>query len=202
MSEQKVVNRRYTIRAFKQDIPAVIFDVSLHGAGPGTDWIRKASVDSHIDAIGPRGKVTLVSDMDWHLFIADETGIPGALAMMESIEGPSTAHAIFEVDAAENEQKLANDGTLSENKEKFDLRWLHRNGQSVPGDQEPLLDALATMTLPEGIGHVYVAGEVHVVRAIQSALFERGCSADQLSAKPYWRRGLANAEHGEPMKEG
>ena len=29
-----------------------------------------------------------------------------------------------------------------------------------------------------------------------------GLSQDQISGKAYWRRGLPNAEHGEPTKEG
>lgn len=54
----KVTNRRYTIRSFDAARPSVTIDVSLHGAGPGTDWIRAASVGDEIDAIGPRGKIT------------------------------------------------------------------------------------------------------------------------------------------------
>ena len=50
----KVVNRRYTIRAFDPTAATVTIDVSLHGAGPGTDWIRAARVGDRIDAIGPR----------------------------------------------------------------------------------------------------------------------------------------------------
>ena len=69
----RVVNRRYTIRAFDAMRAAVIIDVSLHGAGPGTDWIRGARIGDQIEAIGPRGKITLREDADWHLFVGDET---------------------------------------------------------------------------------------------------------------------------------
>ena len=54
----RVVNRRYTIRSFDATRAAVVIDISLHGAGPGTDWIRAARIGDRIDAIGPRGKIT------------------------------------------------------------------------------------------------------------------------------------------------
>jgi len=47
-----------------------------------------------------------------------------------------------------------------------------------------------------------VAAEAGVVRAVTRSLGECGLSAEQISGKAYWRRGLPNAEHGEPTKEG
>jgi hypothetical protein len=37
---------------------------------------------------------------------------------------------------------------------------------------------------------------------VTRALTDRGLQPDQISGKAYWRRGLPNAEHGEPTKEG
>jgi NADPH-dependent ferric siderophore reductase len=194
---EQVVNRRYTIRQLDRTAPAVTLDVSLHGTGPGTDWIRSARTGSLIDAIGPRGKITVRPDADWHLFACDETGLPGALAMLEALEPASVATALLEIDAPADEQALAADqaGTL-------DLRWLHRLGQSAPGDASLLLEAVSEVDLPRGRGHVYVAAESRVVRAVQQALIERGLDQDQISAKAYWRRGLPNTERGEPTSEG
>jgi NADPH-dependent ferric siderophore reductase len=189
-----VVNRRYTIRRFDPQRPAVTIDVSLHGRGPGTDWVRSAATGSHIDAIGPRGKVTLVPGADWHLFVTDETGLPGALAMIEALPPGGRAIALFEVDTPEDEQEPAG------HRAQLDRRWLHRDGHSLPGDGDVLLAALADTELPSGSGHAYVSAEARVVRAVQAALGERGLGADQISAKAYWRRGVPNAEHGEPTR--
>ena len=101
----RVVNRRYTIRSFDATRAAVVIDVSLHGAGPGTDWIRAARIGDRIDAIGPRGKITLHTGAEWHLFIGDETGMPGALAMIEALPSASTAKALLEIDTAADEQE-------------------------------------------------------------------------------------------------
>ena len=106
LGAERVVNRRYTIRSFDPRQKAVTIDVSLHGAGPGTDWISAARPGDHIDAIGPRGKVTVRPEADWHLFVADETGIPGALAMLEALPTGTPAIALLEVDTGADEQGL------------------------------------------------------------------------------------------------
>ncbi|HEY1653350.1 MAG TPA: siderophore-interacting protein [Acidimicrobiales bacterium] len=192
----RVVNRRYTIRSFDVARAAVVLDVSLHGAGPGTDWIRSAGIGDQIEAIGPRGKITLHEDADWHLFVGDETGLPGALAMMEALPSTSRATALLEIDTPADEQEPNTPLPA-----QLDLRWLHRSGRSVPGDASLLLHALADFAPPSGLGHAYVAAEAGVVRSIQGTLVERGMAQDQISAKAYWRRGLPNAEHGEPTRE-
>ena len=150
-----------------------------------------------IDAIGPRGKITLHPEADWHLFVADETGLPGVLAMIEALPRASTATAVLEVDTAADEQAFAAAPGPS-----LDVRWLHRAGESVPGDPDPMLAAVAGVELPTGVGHTYIAAEAGVVRSVTKALNERGVSQEQISGKAYWRRGLPNAEHGEPTKEG
>jgi NADPH-dependent ferric siderophore reductase len=159
LGDDRVVNRRYTIRKFDAVERAVTIDVSLHGTGPGTDWIAAAHTGDRIDAIGPRGKITLRPEVDWHLFVVDETGLPGALAMLEALPAESAATA-------------------------------------------PMLEAVAGVDLPTGVGHAYVAAEAGVVRGVSRFLTERGLRPDQISGKAYWRRGLPNAEHGEPTKEG
>lgn len=196
LAEDRVLNRRYTIRSFDPVEQAVTVDASLHGAGPGTNWIRGTTIGSRIDAIGPRGKITLHREAAWHLFIGDETGVPGALAMIESLQGGSTAIGLFEIDSAADEQPPPTHDLGS-----VDIRWVHRFGNSVPGDTELLVEALAETELPGGSGHAYVAAEARVTRVIQGSLIERGLGAEQISAKGYWRRGLPNAEHGEPTRE-
>lgn len=193
----RVVNRRYTIRQSDPIGRTVTLDVSLHAAGPGTDWIRSAGVADRIDAIGPRGKITLDPDADWHLFVVDETGLPGALAMIEALPPGSTALAILEIDSPADELLPA-----TREAQRLDMRWLHRGGQSVPGDPSLMLEAVAAVELPSGLGHAYVAAEARVVREVNRTLTGRGLGPDQVSGKAYWRRGLPNAEHGEPTREG
>jgi len=190
-----VTNRRYTIRSFEPTAAAVTIDASLHGTGPGTDWIRTARIGDRIEAIGPRGKITPRLEADWHLFIGDETGLPGVLAMIEALPSASTVAALLEVETPDDEQEPG----LTQG-QKPQLRWVHRLGRSAPGDAGPLQSALDNAAQPVGLGHVYVAAEARVVGSIRETLLERGFGRDQISAKAYWRRGLPNAEHGEPTR--
>jgi NADPH-dependent ferric siderophore reductase len=194
-TEGTVTNRRYTIRRFDPTRPAVTIDVALHGAGPGIRWIRGARAGDRIDGLGPRGKITLQDGADWHLFIADDTGVPGALAMVEALPANSTVKALLEVDTPDDQQE-----PISKHELQAELHWIHRVERSVPGDASLLMEALNEMELPTGAGHAYVAAEAGVVRDIQLLLTERGLSLDQISAKAYWRRGLPNADHGEPVR--
>lgn len=192
-----VTNRRYTIRYFDPRRAQVTIDVSLHGAGPGTEWVRRAEVGDQIDAIGPRGKITPRLSADWHLFVGDDTGIPGALAMIAALPAASMALAVLEVDTPESEQDPDR-----ATKSSPEIHWVHRSGRSDPGDATLLRQALAELQLPDGSGHAYIAAESAVARNLQALLIDRGLDADQISAKAYWRRGLPNADHGEPTPQG
>ncbi len=77
--------------------------------------------------------------------------------------------------------------------------FVDRQGREL-NDPAGLFSGLAAFELPSGIGHAYLFGEFHVVRALQDALLDRGLKPEQISHKPYWRAGLSNAEHGEPDK--
>jgi len=64
-----------------------------------------------------------------------------------------------------------------------------------------LIDAMTSAELPDGRGHVYIAGEVQVVNAVLRAALARGLTPDQVSAKAYWGRGKANENNGEPLEK-
>jgi NADPH-dependent ferric siderophore reductase len=184
--------RRYTIRSFQPEIPAIDIDMVLHGDGPAASWATEVKPGDTIEAIGPRGKITVDPEADWHLFAGDDSALPASLAMAASLPEPGRALVVLEVDGPEDEQTAhAPDGQV------VPVRWLHRaGGNPASGDQ--LLAALADLPLPSGTGHAYLAGELGVVAKMRKALLAQGMSPQQISAKSYWRVGRANAAHGEP----
>jgi len=191
--------RRYTIRSFDPDVPAIDIDMVLHGDGPAAAWAASALPGSRIEGIGPRGKITVDPDADWHLFAGDDSALPASLAMATSVldrHGSDPGHVLvlLEVDGPDDEQRaVASDGR------EVPVRWLHRAGGD-PASEAQLVAALTAVTLPSGPGHAYLAGELGVVAAMRRVLLARGMDADQISAKPYWRVGRANAAHGEPER--
>jgi len=184
------VRRRYTIRRFDRNRASLMIDVVLHGDGPGMRWARAARPGSSIDAIGPRGKITLVDDAEWHLFAGDATAVPGAFAMMETLAGDVPALAFLMVDGPEERQRITADSAPRT------IAW--RYEMSQPPESSGLVSAVAAADLPDGRGHAYLAGEVALVSALKAALLNRGWGPEQISAKAYWNRGRANAGHGEP----
>lgn len=183
------VRRRYTIRDFDPDHRLITLDFVMHGGGPGMRWAVEARPGLSIDAIGPRGKITLATDAEWHIFAGDATAVPGAFAMIDALPVGVPALAILQVGGPEEEQPLARPGAL--------VTWQYEADESG-GSGGGAVAALSQLELPSGRGHAYLAGEVALVNGLKTALLSRGWTADQISAKAYWNRGRANAGHGEP----
>ncbi|MGH3067563.1 MAG: siderophore-interacting protein [Streptosporangiaceae bacterium] len=189
------VRRRYTIRALDTARQLLTLDIVRHGDGPGEQWVRSAQRGDTIEGIAPRGKIFVAGEADWHLFAADESGLAAVFAMTGSLPPGCRATAILEVPEAADEQKLDLPAGTS-------LSWFPRDGRPA-GDPAALAAALEAAELPPGTGHVYLFGEAKVVLALREVLAAAlGVPGEQVSAKAYWGRGKANAQHGEPAREG
>jgi NADPH-dependent ferric siderophore reductase len=189
-----IVRRRYSIRRLDAAARSVGIEFVLHGAGPGGRWASEAAVGDRLEGIGPRGKIVLNEEADWHCFIADDAFIPAASAMIEALPEGATAYVFFEVATPEHDLELAPAATLG------GPGYLYRDG-TPPGRSAVLLDALGAFVPPPGRGQVYVGGEHLLVGAISRVLGERGVPPDQIASKAYWRLGRANGDHGEPPRE-
>jgi NADPH-dependent ferric siderophore reductase len=188
------VRRRYTIRALDHARRLLTLDVVRHAGGPGERWVAAVRPGDRIEGIGPRGKIFLAEEADWHLFIGDDSALPAYLAMAGALPAGARALVILEVPGPGSEQDLATAADA-------EVTWLHRNGGPA-GDPAALAAAAAAVTLPPGRGHAYLAGEATVVLRLRETLAARGLAPEQISPKAYWGRGRANASHGEPAREG
>jgi NADPH-dependent ferric siderophore reductase len=188
-----VVRRRYTIRRHDAATATLTIDVVLHGDGPGARWATTTRAGDRVEAIGPRGKITVEPAAPWHLFVGDDSVLPAAFAMAETLEPPVAAILLLEVDGPADEQAL--DAPAVEN-----LHWVHRGG-AAPESGAGLVEAVRVLELPPGPGHAYLGGEMGVVARLRRQLADRGLARDQLAPKPYWRAGVANAAHGEPDRD-
>jgi NADPH-dependent ferric siderophore reductase len=192
-TERGHTRRRYTIRHFDQAEQAVDLDIALHGDGPGMRWASTTEPGQPVEAIGPRGKITLDPEATWHLFVGDDSFAPAALVMAEAVPRDQRVLLALEIDGADHTQPSDIGAAVS------GPRWVFRDG-AAPGDPRPLLAALADIELPSGPGHAYVGGEHAVVGALRDALIERGTDPEALSHKSYWRLGRQNAANGEPER--
>ncbi len=184
--------RRYTIRRLDRDAPAVFLDIVLHGDGPGAAWAGSIRAGDRVEAIGPRGKIGLAPAADWHLFCGDEAALPAIFTMVEGLPDDAHALAVLEVTGSEEEQQP------EVVRVRLELDWVYRDGE--PGTGTQLEEAVAGVPLPAGTGHAYVFGELRQVAACRKVLLGRGLAPEQIDHKAYWRRGVANAPHGEPLR--
>ena len=173
-----VTRRHYTIRAIDVAKRMLTIDFVTHGHGASAEWLNGADEGSAIDAVGPRGH-TYVRPADWHLFVGDETAIPGILAMLEGLPAGTPATAYIEIADDAERQSAPTDARIV---------WLSRKG-APPGPGRILSDAVEAFALPPGRGHAYVIGETSNVRAIRQRLVARGLARDQIAAEGYWRPG-------------
>jgi NADPH-dependent ferric siderophore reductase len=190
----RLVSRRYSVRSVDEAKDTLTLWVTVEHEGPGSTWAQDAKPGDVIDVIGPRGKIPLDPDADWHLFVGDASALGAAYRMAGSIEVPSRAIFIIEIDAPDDALSATFDEGLG-----VTGIFVDRKGRDMK-DPAGLFSGLAAFELPSGVGHAYLFGEFHVVRALQSALLDRGVTPEQISHKPYWRAGTSNAEHGEPDK--
>jgi NADPH-dependent ferric siderophore reductase len=185
------LSRRYSIRSVDRHTGTLELNIVTHGVhGPGAVWAANAQVGDRVEGVGPRGKVFVAPDADWHLFLGDESAAPASLNMLEALPDRALGVAYLEVASHEDELPTrASDGQV--------VKWLHRG--DTPSTSSTLLsDAITSATLPPGRGHVYIAGEVQVVAEVQRAALARGLAPEQIFAKAYWGRAKANADRGEP----
>lgn len=191
-SNDRIIRRRYTIRRFDPVDRVLDLVIVTDSDGPGARWARSLTPGDAIEAIGPRGKITLVDGVDAYVFVGDDVSAPAIAAMVEALPAGARAAVFVEVEAAIDETKVDPAAAI-----ELSWTWLHRDGRPA-GDPAAFLAAIERAELPVDGAHAYVFGEATVVRTVADAIRARGLP---VSPKAYWGRGRANASHGEPLKD-
>jgi len=174
--------RHYTIRRFDAQKKLIDVDFVIHGdKTPGVRWALDAKPGDRIDIRGPRGRIALSPDADWHLFSGDETAIPAIFALIEALPKGAKAFAFIEIGSEADKAALAAEADVT-------LRWLSRDG-APPAPNRLLIEAIEGFAKPSGKGHAIIIGETSTVRAQRHYLLDHGLSRDQIYAEGYWRPG-------------
>ena len=177
----EVLRRHYTMRRFDPAANTLDIDFVLHGDSPATTWARNVKPGDRLDFTGPRGRVAFDPDAEWHVFVGDETCIPGIFSMIEAVPASSRAFAFIETGDAKDKQNVEAGPGVS-------IEWLYRDG-AHPGPSRILADRLAAFTPPAGRGRAYIIGETSNARLMRRELITRGFPKQQISAEGYWRLG-------------
>ena len=188
----KFVRRRYSVRSHDPETNELTLWIVTAHDGAGSDWAKGAVAGDQVDVVGPRGKIPLSADADWHVFIGDTSGLGAFYRMAKSIEVPGRAIFIVEIDHADDAVTAIFDEGLG-----VTGIFVDRDGRAR-NDPAGLLSGLAAFAFPPDLGHAYLFGEFSVMKTLRSALLDRAMSDEDISLKAFWRAGRVNAEMGEP----
>ena len=189
-----VVRRRWTMRDLDAAAGTVALDVVVHPEVEGASRLHLAAPGDVVEAIGPRGKVHLVPGARVHHFLGDQSFLPAAYAMAEAVAAPATAAVTLTVPTVDDRLPLTATACPA------GTTWIDAAADDE-GTGRALLVASGLGDHEEG-QVAYVGGEMTLASTIRSALVkDHGWPREALFPKPYWRRGTANARHGEPARD-
>lgn len=171
-----IVRRDYTPRRFDAAARELTVEFALHGHGKACQWAEHAQVGDNAVIGGPRGSMIVPLDFDWHLFVADATGLPAVHRRLEEMPAGTRAIVLLQVEAADRRQ-FASAADL-------ELHWFD--------DGETLLAAVEALHLPAGEGFAWGAGEAAAMVRVRNLLLEKGQPKEAMRVAAYWRQGQAD----------
>jgi NADPH-dependent ferric siderophore reductase len=167
--------RNYTVRRHRPDRAEIDVDFFLHGDhGRASAWAGRARAGDRVGFAGPRTHWRDNGGADWSLLVADETGVPALLAILETLPAGHRAVALVEVADERERQPVQTEADA-------EVSWLVRG-------RTALVDAVRERELPWGRGRVWGGGESLAMRAVRDELGRRPAVAAQ-HVLGYWRRG-------------
>ncbi|QDZ15690.1 siderophore-interacting protein [Humibacter ginsenosidimutans] len=200
-----IISRDYTPRQFRPapfGAAELDIDFVLHspdhahgnptdpaGGGPASAWAAAAKPGDEVAIGGPRGSRLAPQDVTDAVLIADETALPSLTRWLDTL--PESARITALIDAADEEVEPY---LTEEQAARASVEWLYRI--DGPGQLD---EAVRSLTLPEGV-YVWAAGEASTLIPVRRYLKqEAGLQPDQLDVQGYWKRGVVNRDHHEPL---
>ncbi|MYS92648.1 MULTISPECIES: siderophore-interacting protein [Streptomyces] len=198
----RAVMRSYTLRALRRGPDEIDIDFALHGiepgasvqAGPASRWAARAAVGDRVLLLGPAVadnraiRFRPPEDTDLVVVWGDETAVPAASAIVESLPAGTRARVWLEVPHAGDIQDLATEADA-------EITWLVREEKGAQGSAM-VLDTLREARLPPAQRpYVWIAGESGCVKQLRRHFVrERGIDRRRVTFVGYWRRGVSEEQ--------
>jgi NADPH-dependent ferric siderophore reductase len=198
----RAVMRSYTLRELRRDPDEIDIDFALHGiepgasvqAGPASRWAAGATAGDRVLLLGPAVadnraiRFRPPEDTDLVVVWGDETAVPAASAIVESLPAGTRARVWLEVPHAGDIQDLVTEADA-------EITWLVREEEGRE-DSSMALDALREAQLPPAERpYVWIAGESGCVKELRRHFVrERGVDRRRVTFVGYWRRGVSEEQ--------
>ncbi|QES48373.1 NADPH-dependent ferric siderophore reductase [Streptomyces venezuelae] len=209
--EERPAMRSYTVREQRrtaEGVDELDIDFVLHGdSSPASHWAGRAVTGRRILAIGPavaenksvRFRPPAGTDAFW--IYADETALPAAAAILQTLPADLPVTAFLEVPHADDRLDLTAPAEAR-------ITWIVREGAG-PERTEQVLGMVRPAAFPEAKApYAWIAGESGTVRAVRRHLVqERSLDRRAVRFTGYWRLGaseeqlLAEAYAGQAPSE-
>jgi NADPH-dependent ferric siderophore reductase len=200
-----ILSRDYTPRTFRPapfGAAELDLDFVLHGTGaahgsplasadggPASAWAAQAKPGDEIAVAGPRGSALAPQDAAEAVLIADETALPAFGRWLELLPESTRVTALLDVASDEAEPYVT-----AEQRERASIEWLYR--EDGPGQ---LIEAVRSLSIGAD-AYVWAAGEASTLVPVRRHFkYDLGLGPDQLSVQGYWKRGITNRDHHEPV---
>ncbi|RPE43688.1 NADPH-dependent ferric siderophore reductase [Streptomyces sp. Ag109_O5-1] len=190
----RAVMRSYTLRALRRNPDEIDIDFALHGvepgaaapAGPASRWAARACAGDRVLLLGPALadnraiRFRPPEDTDLVLIWGDQTAVPAATAILESLPATTRVRAWLEVPHAGDIQDVT---TLAD----AHIEWMVGDtateavrGARLPSAERP---------------YVWIAGESGRVKELRRHFVgERGIDRRRVTFVGYWRQGLTEEQ--------
>ncbi len=151
--------RWYSVRRFDPGETRLTIDIVDHEGGVATAWARTAVPGDRIAVSGADGRYGADIPTGWELIVADMTGLPAALRILEEMPAGKKIVAVFEVKSTADQQVVQTSAEV-------DVHWLiHPEHGSGPSQLAPYVEALEWHP---GTPYVWMSAEAAATREIRS----------------------------------
>lgn len=176
--EQMPRTRSYTVRWVDLRAEELAIDFAVHAGGAASDWAQAAEPGTALVISPAKGKFTPDPQSTFHVFAADEAGLPAVGSALESLPGDARGVALLEAAGPDGELDLRRPAGL-------EIRWLHRDG-AAPGTTTLLADALADLESPPEDGSVMIHAERAACKAMARTVAGWGLEDRRVRVSSYW----------------
>ncbi|MFC9913565.1 siderophore-interacting protein [Streptomyces sp. NPDC059862] len=198
----RAVMRSYTLRALRRDPDEIDIDFVLHGveaaaavpAGPASRWAARAAAGDRVLLLGPAIadnraiRFRPPEDTDLVVIWGDETAVPAAAAILESLPAGTRARVWLEVHHAEDIQDLVTEADA-------EVTWLVQDESRGEGSPMALAALRDAQLPPAEHPYVWIAGESSCVKQLRRHFVgERGIDRRRVTFVGYWRQGLTEEQ--------
>jgi NADPH-dependent ferric siderophore reductase len=164
--------RNFTVRTHRPEPAEVGVDFFLHeDAGRASEWAALAVAGDRVGFAGPRTHWERNGGSDWSLLVADETGLPALLAILETLPADHRAIVLAIVTGETEHQQVDTPADAQ-------VHWLRR---------DELAAEVRELELPWGRGHVWGGGESRAMRTVRDRLRSRP-EVKTMQVLGYWSR--------------